>query len=398
MNGLELLGYSFLGTALIVHIIIVNITIGTGWISAVARFLGWRRNDAGLVTMGRKTFKILIVHELFSGVWGTIITIVLAAFFPSLMATFTDVLFYPLLISLSSIIVRIPSIALFWYTWGKVRPSVHSAIGFAMALSGFAVPLGFRFLFAEVNYPYAIGSALQGAASASLTAVFFNPLYLPLIIHTWAGALSIGGFVVVSFFALKRNVDVKSAWTGLWHGVIFLGVQGVAGPLYLFTLGTYAPLLYANILDLASSSFDALPVFLLKMAVVVGLAVVSFKTWGAIRRGAGSVPRYALLLGPLAMAVAVAGEFLNDAGKYPYMVLTGMTGTDSLRPNQRLHDDFPRRGLRGAPGAPALRLDVRRRSVLRAEQAIPLRDPSRMKGFPAVGPNGHRVMNALSRA
>ncbi|HVP23288.1 MAG TPA: cytochrome ubiquinol oxidase subunit I [Conexivisphaerales archaeon] len=326
MNGTELLGFSVLGTAVLVHIIIVNITIGTGWISAVARFLGWRRQDPALESMGRKTFKILIVHELFSGVWGTIITIVLVGFFPTLAATVTDILFYPLLISLSSIIVRIPSIALFWYTWGKVRPSIHSAIGFVMALSGFAIPFGFRFIFAEITYPYAIGMALQGARDAALTAVFSNPLYVPLILHTWAGALSIGGFVVASFFAIRGNVDVKSAWTGLWHGVLFLGAQGAMGPFYLLSLASLAPLLYSNVLGLASASFDVLPLFVLKISMVAVLAATSILVWRRVKRGSGSVPRFALLLGPLAMAVAVAGEFINDGGRYPYMLLLGTGG------------------------------------------------------------------------
>jgi cytochrome d ubiquinol oxidase subunit I len=328
-EGLEnfaLLGFTILGIAVLVHIIIVNITIGTGWISAIARFLSWRRRAAHLEIMSRRVFKILIIHELFAGVWGTIITVILAGFFPTLMATATDVLFYPILIALSAILIRIPAIALFWYTWGRVRAGIHSLIGFVMAISGFGVPLGFRYIFAELTFPYGLGFALQGLRDLARIAVFSNPLYPFLILHTWMGAMSIGGFIVASFFTIKGNVNPRFAWVGLWHGVLFLGAQAVAGPLYLYSLGLMAPVLYDNVLGFAGSTFNILPVFAMVMVVVIALAVVSVAVWRRLKRGEGTVPRFAITLGPLAVVVAMIMEFMNDGGKYPYMVLTGATG------------------------------------------------------------------------
>ena len=326
MNDFAFLGFSVLGIAVVVHLIIVNITIGTGWISAVARFLGWRRNAPELEIMSRKVFKILVIHELFSGVWGTIITVVLAGFFPTLTAIATDIMFYPILLALSAIFVRIPSIALFWYTWGKLRPAIHSLLGFVMALSGFGIPLGFRYIFAELTHPFGLALALQGSRELARVAVFFNPLYLPLIFHTWFGAMSIGGFVVASFFAIKANVNAKFAWIGLWHGVLFLALQGLMGPTYLVTLSGMAPILFNNITGAAQSNFNMLPIFATKIVVIGLLLVVSAAAWSKIRRGAGQVPRYALTLGPVAVVVAMIGEFMNDGGRYPFMVLMGQTG------------------------------------------------------------------------
>jgi cytochrome d ubiquinol oxidase subunit I len=304
----------------------VNITLGTGWISAMARYLAWSKDRPDLEVMSRKVFKILIIHELFSGVWGTIITVVLAGLFPTLMATATDIIFLPILIALSSILIRIPSIALFWYSWGKIRPSLHAALGFVMAISGFGVPFGFRYIFAEITYPYALGMALQGMVNAARTAVFFNPLYPWLLLHTWFGALSIGGFIVASFFAIKGNVNSKFAWIGLWHGVLFLCMQGLLGPSYLVNLSSKAPLLYSNILGLAGSTLDLLPLFTLKLSLVAFLVAISIKVWKNVNRGNGCVPNYTLALGPSAIIVAMIGEFMNDAGRYPYLVVLGKTG------------------------------------------------------------------------
>lgn len=327
MNGFEYLAFSILGVAVLVHVVFVSITIGTGWISAMARFLGWRRQDASLEFMGRKVFKILVVHELFSGVWGTIITVILAGFFPTLTALVTDLLFYPILIALSAIFIRIPAIALFWYTWGKIRPSVHSALGFLMALTGFGVPMGFRYLFAEITYPYAVGMALEGLRDQARFAVFLNPLYPPLISHTWVAALSVGGFIAASFFAIKRNVDVKSSWTGLWHGVLFLIPQPIFGSWYLLTLSMRSPILFGNITSIAEQpTFNVLPIFGLKLTLVATLAALSFVVWRRVQHGMGTLPRYAVVLGPLAVCVVIIGEFLNDAGRYPFLVLLGNEG------------------------------------------------------------------------
>ena len=326
LENSEFLAFTILGVAVIVHIIIVNITLGTGWISAMARFLAWSKHRSDLEVMSRRVFKILIIHELFSGVWGTIITVVLAGLFPTLMATATDIIFLPILIALSSILIRIPSIALFWYSWGKIRPGLHTALGFVMAISGFGVPFGFRYIFAEITYPYALAMALQGAVDAARTAVFFNPLYPWLLLHTWFGALSIGGFIVASFFAIKGNVNSKFAWIGLWHGALFLCVQGLLGPTYLLNLSGKSPLLYTNILGLSGFTFDLLPLFALKLSLVTFLVAVSRKVWKSINRGNGNVPRYTVALGPAAIMVAMIGEFLNDAGRYPYLVVLGNSG------------------------------------------------------------------------
>lgn len=326
LTNLEVLGFTILGISVLVHIIIVNITLGTGWISAMARFLAWRRNSPDLEIMSRRVFKILIIHELFSGVWGTIITVILAGFFPTLMAIATDVIFYPILIAISSIFIRIPSIGLFWYTWGKVRPAMHALLGFVMALSGFGIPLGFRYIFTQITYPNAIVLALQGSYDLARLAVFFNPLSLPLILHTWFGAMSIGGFIVASFFAIQGNRNAKFAWIGLWHGILFLILQGLMGPTYLLALSSWAPILFDNIVGAVGSNFNILSVFAAKMAIIVTLTIASAKAWTTLKRGMGEVPRFALSLGPMAIVIAAIGEFMNDGGRYPYLVLAGNSG------------------------------------------------------------------------
>jgi cytochrome bd-type quinol oxidase subunit 1 len=63
-----------------------------------------------------------------------------------------------------------------------------------------------------------------------------------------------------------------------------------------------------------------------KLFLVAFLVVTSVRVWKSVGRGNGIVPRYALGLGPAAIMVAMIGEFMNDAGRYPYLVLLGKSG------------------------------------------------------------------------
>jgi cytochrome d ubiquinol oxidase subunit I len=93
-------------------------------------------------------------------------------------------------------------------------------------------------------------------------------------------------------------------------------------------LSRRAPLLYSNILGLAGSTFDVAPLFALKLSLIAFLVVTSIKVWRSINRGNGSLPRYTLALGPLAIMIATIGEFMNDGGRYPNLVLLGNSGLE----------------------------------------------------------------------
>ncbi len=84
--------------------------------------------------------------------------------------------------------------------------------------------------------------------------------------------------------------------------------------------------MYSNILGLTGSTFDLLPLFTLKLSLVTFLVVISIKVWKNVNRGNGCVPRYTVALGPAAIIVAMIGEFMNDAGRYPYLVILGNSG------------------------------------------------------------------------
>jgi len=316
-----LVGLLTLQLSVAIHVVFVTITLGVSFITALYRTLAVRRSDPFAEALARRSSKILIVSELFSGVWGTIITVVLAGFFPGLVALSTNLLFTPIAIAVASILIRIPSIAIFWYTWGRIRPGIHVLIGWVMVLSGFGVPLGFRALFSEITHPHAIGPYLDGGLSSGyvgLLTAYSSPLFWTLYLHTVLATISVGGFVVASLETLVKNV--RGVFIGVSFGLIFLVAQLLAGPLYWYTLHHYSPYVYQSV---TLGSF--MPLFAIKIILVVILLIVSAYTWVRTSK-LNTIPRLTWSLGPIAVAIVLLGEILNDSSRYPYMVVTGEAG------------------------------------------------------------------------
>jgi len=313
----QLLGFTVLGLAVLIHIIFVSITLGVGLITAVYRWLAYKRSDGELELFARKVFRLMIVSELFSGVWGTIITVVLVGFFPGLVALATNILFTPITIAIVSIMIRIPSIAIFWYTWGKISERAHSTIGFIMALSGFGVPLGFRTLFSELSYPHTISVFLAGN-TPPLWYAYTSPLYWSLYAHTVFAVISTGGFVIASIMVLENNV--RWVEIGLKYGILFLLAQLIAGPLYYLTIYSRSMYIFNNI-----TFGPYAPLFTLKLILVLLLLALSLYSWFSVRRRK-TIIGYTKYLGPIALPIVFLGEFINNAPRYPYIAVLGENG------------------------------------------------------------------------
>ena len=315
MNDAVFIGFVGLGLSVVLHVIFVSMTLGTGLLAAWYRWRAYRQNDPWAELFARKVFKVLIVSELFSGVWGTIITVFLAGFFTALLTLATNTLFIPIAIAIVAIMIRIPAIAISWYTWGKIHPRTHSLVMWIMALSGFGVPFGFRAIFAEINNPMAVGYYLQTGLNPGWMP-YANPLFWTLYLHTVAAVISVGGFVAASLTALEK--DVRGVKSGLTLGYVFLISQLAFGPLYWYSLDLYSPMLF----NAVNTTYG--PLFGIKLVAVAALVVLGYMALKSAK--AGAIHPATKWLAPLALFTVVAGEVLNDGARYPNMVLAGDTG------------------------------------------------------------------------
>ncbi|MEM1605532.1 MAG: cytochrome ubiquinol oxidase subunit I [Fervidicoccaceae archaeon] len=311
----ENIGFMALGLSVIIHVAFVSVTLGVGVLTAWYRYVAYKRRSEEMEARARRLLGLLAASELMSGVWGTVITVFLAGLFPGLTALATNVLFLPISIAIIGIFIRIPSIAAFWYLWGRVDPRKHVALGFVMATSGFLIPLGFRTIFAETMSPHAIATYLA-SGSAPIAQAYTNPLLWVLYVHTVVAVLSVGGYMAYTVLGIHR--DNQGAAGALRVGLYLLVAQLLFGPLYWLTLRAHSSYVYQNVTFGLTS-----PLFYLKLATIAVLLYTSVKALRALRTGRIIYTKH---LGFTALFVAILGEFINDASRYPYMVVTGKEG------------------------------------------------------------------------
>ena len=313
-----------LGIILLIHLTFVNINIGLGFYSVILR---WRSiSNSEISKPAKRTFKFLAASEVVSGVYGTMITVVLAGFWPTLVNIAAIILFIPLIISILGIIIRLTSIAAYWYTWDKINPRTHLLIGVLMAFSGLMIPAGFRYIFAFINNP--TGLASLNPVSGNIMEALTNPVYPPLLLHTWFGALSIGFLVASAGLAWSSRKDVTiSKWGGYASllGGLMIIPQGLTGFWFWSTLSFHSPYLFYSInksfLPGGHSLIDVSYTFLGMVLLAIVILIL-----GIIHHYQPSKRGIAYSLAVLAVTALLLGEITHDIGRLPYMVIIGEEG------------------------------------------------------------------------
>jgi len=319
------MAFLLLGLATLVHITFVNLVLGLSVIVPLTEYLSYRKKDTKLMDVAQRTFKYLILTDLVAGVWGTWITIALAGLWPTLTYIATTVLFVPITIALVGILIAIPSIAIYWYTWGKISKSLHLFVGCVMAFGALLVPTGFRMIFAFVDDPVGLNEALKG----NLYAIFGNPIYPVLVVWSWFGSLAMSALVAAGIYGWRArgNDDaVKETAYFLKLGIPFLAITTTLSAYFFFSLQSASPYIFAAITgNTTAAQYNFLPVFFLYPLLIVVAGGSALALFALVRKGKLSRP-ISLILVVAAFLMVPIVEALNDASRAPYMVITGDTG------------------------------------------------------------------------
>jgi cytochrome d ubiquinol oxidase subunit I len=321
------MGFLLLGISTLIHISFVNLVLGFSVIVPLTEYLSYRWKDEKLMEIAKRIFKYLVITDLVAGVWGTWITVMLAGLWPTLTYIATTVLFIPITIALVGVIIAIPSIAIYWYTWGQVSKRVHLSVGFLMAFGALLVPTGFRMIFAFIDDPVGLGEALKG----NLFAVFGNPLYPVWVVWSWFGALAMSALVAAGVYSwgstdgAKRS-GVKETAYFLKLGIPFLAITTILAAYFFLSLQTASPYIYAALAgNTMVAQYNFLPLLLVYLALVILAGGSALALFMLARKGRLSHLLSIVLIITAFLTVPIV-EAVNDASRVPYMVITGDTG------------------------------------------------------------------------
>jgi cytochrome bd-type quinol oxidase subunit 1 len=314
------------------HILGASLVLGFSWLAFAFELIGRRRNDIVYVDSSRAVSKAIVLIYATIGSLGTAITVELFALWPGFMKTLGVLLWWPFAFVAAMILSNFLMIAIYWYTFDRIRPSFHLAVGFFMALTSSLIPFNFRTIIAFTNQPVGM---TDNAVEAML--LYANPSLPPLYAHTVFASLSTAGFVVCAAAALgiymkRGDASVNSSLLrqGVVAGVGFLVPQALAGAWYLWTLGGNVPRMFAAITGLfteysgmAAAQLLLPHIFATKLALVGYLFLAGMWLRGASERRILSRLGVAVAttVGLLASVIILIGETMQEYSHLPYLVI-----------------------------------------------------------------------------
>jgi cytochrome d ubiquinol oxidase subunit I len=318
-----------IGITIVSHIFLVSLVLGLAFMAPILEYLSYR--NQALAGVARNALKYLAVSELAAGVWATWFTVALAGFWPQLTFIATDVLFVPLAIGITGVLIGIPFMAIYWYTWETVSKRIHIVIGVVMAMGALLVPIGFNMIFSFLDDPVGMNRALAGNALA----VFQNPIYPDFTLHRISAAISMAAMVFAGVYAIKAyksgsESHREASRFGLYLGMPALFVATATGVVYAFLLDKYSPYMASAVLGpLSITSVNtyvkAYPGFVAFMGIVTLIwATAIFNALHAKYDFAKAISSG--LMVTCSLIGVPLGEILNDYPRYPYMIVKGTSG------------------------------------------------------------------------
>lgn len=322
--------FVLLGYATITHIFLVNLVLGLTILIPILEFIYIRKKDEDIKKIMKTIFKFMIITDLFAGVWATWITVFLAGFWPLLTFYATTVLFIPLTIALIGVLIALPSIGIYWFTWDRINEKLHISIGIIMAIGATLVPVGFNMIFSFINDPYGMNNALNG----DLYAVFMNPLYPDFTLHRLFGgitmiALLLTGIYIYNYNKTGKDLYRKGSEIFLYVSFISLLIESLIGFIYAWELNIHsqylAQVLFGPFASGISVQMDMFPLFVFFMFLVGMLWLFLYLNGFYFYKNIKTIYT-PLILSILSLVTLPVGEFLNDYSRYPYMIITGNSG------------------------------------------------------------------------
>ena len=328
--------FVLLGYAVITHLLLVNFILGLSIIIPLMEYYYYKKNDQDGKKILKNMFKFMILSDLFAGVWATWITVFLGGFWPSVTYIATTDLFASLVIALIGILIALPSIGIYWFTWDKISEKLHVLIGLFMAIGAIMVASGFNMIFAFIDDPVGLGSPNYVYKQNSYFSIYSNPLYPDFTLHRIFGALTLvsltfAGAYIYSYLKNRNELSKKSAIVFIKIAMISLPIEVLLGFIYSLELISNTQYIANQIFWplLNTSHYNALSILFIIFIIFI------FFMWYLLYYLYFSIDKeninkiIPLTLSSLAIITFILGEFLNDYSRYPYFVITGNTGINA---------------------------------------------------------------------
>ncbi len=323
--------------AFVMHVVLVNFDIGLAMIIPFIKRYGEKHQRRFYIDWARRYMRYLAIIYASAGVFATAFTVFLFTFYPPLIPLISEFLFWPYVLAMIFLGLRLFSISSYWYTWDRMRPENHFRLGMLLSATSFLVPFSLRLPMAFFNVPTGIIS-IDPPLVDNFKLFFLNPTFWPLYIKSILGAFVITCFVLAavhSFYYQGTREDRDCAAhvirVYLLLGAVALFLLIPTGLWYLFILGQASSFKYNNLIGFlfggTPQGVDVSILLALKALIVFSQAsIAGFFLWKlAIRSEIFPIDEKRIrvlihvlaLLGPVGI---VLGEVMNGFSQFPYLI------------------------------------------------------------------------------
>lgn len=202
---LPLVGGSLLIASMaIFHVFIAQFSIGASTLLVLAERRANREGDADtLAFLKRFSLAVLLIPYVLGTLTGVGIWFVTAIVNPRALSAMIHLFVWGWASEWTLFVVDIAAIYLYFYTWGKIRPAAHNAIGIVFAVSSM---LTLVIINAIISFMLTSGAWKPGLADGGFWQAFFNPSFWPTTLMRLFVTFALAGAGCLLLMAIKKDL------------------------------------------------------------------------------------------------------------------------------------------------------------------------------------------------
>jgi cytochrome bd-type quinol oxidase subunit 1 len=308
-----------IATIAVLHIYVAMYAVGGGLFLAAETSYAYRRgNRAYLAYLKDHTWFFILLTVVYGAITGVGIWWTIGLASPLATETLIHIFVFGWAMEYVFFVLEIVAAFIFFYTWGRLEPRIHQAIGWIYGISAW---ISLVLITAITGFMLNSGS---WADRPGFWVGFFNPQFVPQVLTRTGGAFLLAALYVYLHAAFRaKDPEVRSL---IARRSTAPGMVGAA----LVTAG--AAWWYVALPESSAAALARAPALNIMLALVVGATVVVYLMLylGPYRNPGWITPGFALMLFFFGLAATGAGEFIREAVRKPYIVYGVVLGNQVL--------------------------------------------------------------------
>ncbi|MCL2660044.1 MAG: cytochrome ubiquinol oxidase subunit I [Acidobacteriaceae bacterium] len=321
-----------IGIIAIFHVMISQFAVGGGLYLPLAERKALRMQDSGLreawlAQLVRHTKFFLILTAVFGTVSGVAIWFAIGLTNPEATSTLIHNFVFGWAMEWVFFMIELTTVAVYFYTWNKVDPKLHLAVGWVYAAASFFTLVIINGILSFMLTPGDTWLSVAGTGheASKFWNAFFNPTYWPSLVLRMGICASLAGIWML-IAASRINGDKQPAlktslvrWSVKWLMPVFVATPFLLAWYYAMLPYSQRYLLTLGISTISPGVFAGLTRTSI-LVILTSVLIVCVAYFLAYRNPRGFNLGQAVSILLLALIATGAGEYSREMLRKPYVI------------------------------------------------------------------------------